>query len=129
MPAAVASATYDASNEVTTFGSVSETYDANGNLTSDGTDNYTWNARDQLAVITGGTTASFVYDGVGRRRSKTIAGRTSAFLYDQLNPVQELSGGIPTANLLTGLTVDEYFTRNDGQSSYFAADGLGSTIA
>jgi RHS repeat-associated protein len=109
---------------------VSFTYDANGNLTSDGVRSYTWNARDQLASLTGPVNGSFAYDGVGRRRSKTIGGTTTQFLYDGLNPVQELSGGSPVANLLTGLGIDEYFTRTDsaGVRNYLT-DALGSSVA
>ena len=77
-------------------------YDDNGNLTSDGVRTYTWNARNQLASLTGPVNGSFAYDGFGRRRSKTIGGTTTQFLYDGFNPVQELSSGTPTANLLTG---------------------------
>jgi hypothetical protein len=55
--------------------------------------------------------ASIQYDGVGRRRGKTVTGTTTNFLYDGLNLVQELtSGGSPTANLVTGLGIDETFT-------------------
>jgi RHS repeat-associated protein len=106
------------------------TYDSNGNLTSDGTRVYTWDARNQLSSLTGPVNASFAYDGVGRRRSKTVGGATTQFLYDGLTPVQELVSGTPTANLLTGLGIDEYFTRTDtgGVRDYFT-DALGSTIA
>jgi RHS repeat-associated protein len=47
-----------------------------------------------------------------------------------LNPVQELnsSNGV-VANLLTGLSIDEYFTRTaSGTTSTFLGDALGSTI-
>ena len=44
---------------------------------------------------------------------KTVNGTTTEFLYDGLNVVQELSGGTPTANLLTGLGIDDYFLRTD----------------
>jgi hypothetical protein len=44
---------------------------------------------------------------------KTINGTTTNFLYDVLNPVQEKNGGTVTANLLTGLSIDELFTRTD----------------
>jgi hypothetical protein len=62
--------------------------------------------------------------------SKTIGGTTTQFLYDRLNPVQELNGtGGVTANLLTGLRIDEYFTRTaSGSTSTLLADALGSTI-
>lgn len=41
------------------------TYDLNGNLTGDGTNTYTWDARGHLSALSGGVTASFVYDGFG----------------------------------------------------------------
>ena len=42
------------------------------------------------------------------------------FLYDGFNPVQELNGASPpsvTANLLTGLSMDAYFTRSDSSGT------------
>ena len=91
---------------------------------------YTWNARDQLASLTGPVNGSFAYDAVGRRRAKTIGGTTTQFLYDGLNPVQELASGTPTANLLTGLGIDEFFTRTDGAGvRNYLTDALGSSVA
>ena len=97
------------------------------------TNTYAWDARDHLSAISGAASASFVYDAFGRRMSKTIGGATTQFLYDGLNPAQELDGATPpnvTANLLTGLGVDEYFSRADsaGNVSSFLTDALGSTI-
>jgi len=130
LPAALTSATYDNANQIATFGGTTFAYDANGSLTSDGTRTYTWNARNQLASLTGPVNASFTYDGLARRRSKTIAGATTQFLYDGLNPVQELAGGTPTANLLTGLGIDEFFTRTDSIGTrHYSTDALGSTVA
>lgn len=126
-----ASTTYNADNEQSNFNGVSLTYDANGNLTGDGSNTYTWDARNHLTSINSGTTASFVYDAFGRRMKKTVSGTTTQFLYDGLNPVQELSGrGAVVANLLTGLRIDEYFTRTDSSNnvSAFLADALGSTV-
>jgi hypothetical protein len=61
--------------------------------------------------------------------SKTISGTTTQYLYDGLNPIQELNGtGGVVANLLTGLGVDEYFARTDTATSTFLSDALGSTI-
>jgi RHS repeat-associated protein len=52
------------------------------------------------------------------------------FLYDAQNPVQELQGGTPSANLLTGLGIDEDFNRMDSSGSMsFLTDSLGSTLA
>ncbi len=130
MPAPVASASYNANNQQVTWGGQTNTFDLNGNLTSDGTNTYTWDARDRLASISGGVTASFQYDPTGRRASKTIGSTTTQFLYDGPNPVQELSGGIVLANLLTGLGIDQYFTRTDGSGRRtLLADALGSVLA
>ena len=139
---------YNADNEPTKFNGVTQTgacpvrrrRNYNGNLTADGTSTYTWDARNQLGAIAGGASASFVgacpprkrRKAFGQRMGKTINGATTQFLYDGLNPVQELDGAAPpnvTANLLTGLGIDEYFTRSDaGGTMAFMADALGSTV-
>jgi len=130
LPAALGSASYDAANQIVQFGGVGFTYDANGSLTSDGTRTYTWNARNQLTSLAGPVTGAFVYDGFGRRRAKTVGGVATAFLYDGLNLVQELAGGLPAANLLTGLRIDEYLARTDASGARsFLTDALSSTMA
>jgi RHS repeat-associated protein len=130
LPPGLTSATYDDANQITTWGGTSFTYDSNGNLTSDGVRSYTWDERNQLASLTGPVSASFGYDGFGRRRAKTMGSTTTQFLHDGPNPVQELSGSSPTANLLTGLAIDEYFTRTDaaGVRNYLT-EALGGVIA
>jgi RHS repeat-associated protein len=130
LPQAVTTASYNTANQLISWAGSTLTYDANGNLTADGTNNYTWNARNDLVGISGGVTASFQYDAVGRRSRKTIAGGTTDFLYDGDNSVQELSAGTPTANLITGLPIDEFFTRTDAVGTRaLLIDGLGSTLA
>ncbi|MGH8619146.1 MAG: RHS repeat-associated core domain-containing protein, partial [Burkholderiales bacterium] len=118
LPNTVSSTTYNANNQLTNWGGVTYTYDLNGNLTGDGANAYTWNARDQLASIATGVTASFSYDGFGRRIAKTVSGTTTAFVYDGGNFVQEkdgTSGGASvTANLITGLSLDDTYLRSTG---------------
>jgi RHS repeat-associated protein len=130
LPTALASATYNAANQQTAFGGVTQTFDLNGNLTGDGTLTYTWDARNRLASLSGGATASFQYDSLGRRTSKTINNTQTGFLYDGLNPVQELDGTTPIANLLTALDIDENLTRTDTTvTRSYLADALGSIVA
>lgn len=77
-----------------------------------------------------GALATLSYDGLGRRLGKTVGAASMNFLYDGLNVVQELVGTAPTANLLTGLALDETFTRTDGSgTSTLLTDALGSTLA
>ena len=130
LPPAVSSASHNAANQQTAFGSQSLTYDLNGNLTSDGTNTYVWNGHNQLVSMTGpGLSASFQYDAFGNRISKTVNGSTITYLYDGANLVQEQSGGSPSANILAG-ALDEIFTRTDVAGAWSPlSDGLGSTLA
>jgi len=133
LPAAVSSAVYNANNQLTQWGSTPMTYDLNGSTLNDGMNAYTWDARNRLATINGDG-ASFAYDPLGRRVGKSILAVNGLsvntnFLYDGANPVQELNGTTPTANLLTG-GVDERFTRTDATGTYdYLTDALGSTVA
>ena len=71
--------------------------------------------------------ASFQYDATGRRRSKTVGGVSTSFLYDGDNVVQEQSSA--TANILSG-GLDEFFTRSDSSSTTsLITNAIGSTIA
>jgi RHS repeat-associated protein len=80
--------------------------------------------------MSGGTAAGFQYDAFGRRTSKTINSQSTQYLHDGANVVQELGGGVPTANMLNGLGVDERHTCNcNGGSSTLLTDGLGSALA
>jgi RHS repeat-associated protein len=129
MPQPIPSASYDQANQLLAWNELAPSYDSNGNMLNDGVHNYAWDARNHLSTIDSGSTGSFVYDPAGRRATKVISGTGTNFLYDQANPVQELSGTTPTANLLTG-GVDQYFTRTDSNGTAdFLTDALGSTAA
>jgi RHS repeat-associated protein len=132
LPAAMF-ATYDDANRRITQDGRTLTYDDNGNLTRDAAvpqNTYGWDARNQLDSISGGLSAGFTYDPFGRRTSRTVAGQTRGYVYDGHNVVQELTGGSPSANLLTGLALDETYVRAtpSGTANYLT-DALGSTIA
>jgi len=130
LPAAMTTATYNQANQLTSWNGTTITYDDNGNMLSDGVRTYVWDARNRLASISGPTSASFQYDAFGRRNSKTVAGVNTSFLYDGLNPVQELNGSTPVANLITGSSLDEFFQRTDsGGSRDLLTDALGTVIA
>jgi RHS repeat-associated protein len=137
LPEVISTTNYNAANRQLTFGNKTLTYDDNGNLTSiidtSGTTLYTWNARNQLTGISGpGVSTSFVYDGVWRREKKTINSNLTEFLFDGVNPVQETSGATILANMLSGLGIDEFFTRTDvgaGTISSFLPETLGSAVA
>jgi RHS repeat-associated protein len=133
--ATAASITLNANNQALTFAGTTLTYDLNGNLATAtdavGTATYTWDVRNRLTGLTApGFAASFAYDALGRRTGKTVQGVTTNFVYDGLNPVQEKNGAAVTANLLTGLGIDQVFTRTDGTGTReLFTEALGSTVA
>jgi len=132
LPTSVTGSTVDADNRLTAWSGTTPTYDANGSLLSQGGYSYVWNERNRLTQIlqNGSPIASFQYDAFGRRIGKLLNGTNSGLLYDGQQVVQELNGATPTANLLTGLSLDEYFQRTEGSvSSTYLQDALGSTIA
>src|SRR4029453_13580366 len=66
---------------------------------------------------------------LGKRTNRTTNSQIS-FVYDGLNPVQELNEGTISAMLLTALGVDEYFTRaGAGGVRHFFTYPLGCMVA
>lgn len=127
LPNPVSLARYDAANRLVQWGNQTLSYDANGNLLNDGANNYSWNARDQLASLSGGTSAYFAYDAMGRRQSRTVGGTGTSFLYSGVNLVNEQTA-LGSASYLTG-GIDETFSRTDsGGTQSYLTDALGSTV-
>lgn len=77
------SATYDAANQLTSWGVTSYSYDRNGNMVSRGGDSLTYDAANRW---TGGTLNSlslgFGYDARGQRVSRTRGASRTDFWYD-----------------------------------------------
>lgn len=75
-------------------------------------------------------TASFVYDALGRRVSKTINGQTTQYQYDGNDIVAEINNGAVSTTYLRGLNIDEPFVRRSGSGDeHYLSDALGSTLA
>ncbi|MFO0733729.1 MAG: hypothetical protein U0361_22780 [Nitrospiraceae bacterium] len=105
IPTAVSSNSYDAANQQTQFNGITQTFDSNGNLTNDGTNTYAWDARNRLTSISGGVSASFGYDGLNRRKIKTIGGVATGFWSDGNDVLAELSGTTPSTTYIRGLSL------------------------
>ncbi|MBI3595604.1 MAG: peptidoglycan DD-metalloendopeptidase family protein [Nitrospirae bacterium] len=128
LPQAVVAA-YNAANQMTHFNTDTLTYDANGNLTFDGTTNYTWDARNRLSQMSNANVlASFSYDALGRRVSKTINGVGTEYLYDGNDIVAEIQNNTAKATYLRGLNIDEPFLRSSAIAEYYHTDALGSVL-
>jgi RHS repeat-associated protein len=130
LPEPLAAGTYNAANQLVERGEEEFSYDADGSLLGDGANEYEWDARGQLVGIEGEVDASFTYDAFGRRTSKTLGETTTEMLYDGANIAQEYSGEELTASVLSGLQMDQLFSRTTsaGADSYLT-DRLGSVIA
>ncbi len=94
LPDLTANATDD-DNRLTSWNGTAITYAKNGTMLSDGSRTFTWDGRDRPVSISGGVTASFTYDALGRRAGKIISGTTTRrFLFDGLNLVQGVTRGM-----------------------------------
>lgn len=143
-PETAFTAAYDDANRLTSL-SLAATgrtfafeYDDNGNLlrkTEQGNaaniTTYRWDSRNRLTEISApGVSASFTYDALGRRLTRTVNGQTISFVYDGLQAVAELAQGSTAATLVTGLELDEALARvtQSGVLTHLT-DALGSVIA
>ena len=135
LPSAVPNSLYDVANHQLTFGTYNMLYDLDGNVTSiinaTTTNTLLWSARNQLTNMLGAVAATFAYDGVGRRISRTVSSTTEKYAYDGLDTVlQKDSGGSVAARYFRGLSIDEPWQRIDSTSTRdYMADALGSTVA
>ncbi len=95
-------------NQYTQVGSVTPGYDLNGNLTSDGTFAYQFDEENRLRQAVGnGQTVTYGYDPLGRRRSKSVNGTITYFVYDDQNELTELSAtGVRQRFYLNGKDAD-----------------------
>jgi RHS repeat-associated protein len=134
LPASIPTSNYDQANEQLAFGEQNRTFDPNGNLLtrtdSTGLTTYAWDTRNQLIGINGpSVTATFTYDALGRRLSKTVNGDQTYFQYDGLDTVRE-SGSPGEVSYLRTLSIDGVLSRSDASgTSVFLADILGSIVA
>lgn len=130
LPAAVSSATYNADNELTDWGSTALTYDDQGNLLTDGSTTFSWNPENELASVSGGSqNATYTYAPSGQRQSETVGSTTTSFLYDGMNVVQTDSSGTATANMLTAPRYGTFQVSNSAGTSSLLTDQQNSTIA
>ena len=124
--------TYDVNDHLST-----EQYDPNGNTTQSGSRTFSYDFENRLksmAMNNGPATVTIQYDGDGNRVAKTVAGVTTRYLVDDLNP----TGYPQVVDELVGTTVQRsysYGLQRISQSrpvngawtpSFYGYDGMGS---
>jgi YD repeat-containing protein len=134
-PAANDNLAYSANNlnQYTLVGAASLSYSTNGNLTGDGVNTYGYNSENRLISWSGNSrTASYAYDPLGRRASKTVDSVTTSYLADGDREIAEYDGsGTLLRRFVYGVNLDEpllQITRT-GTKFYYRADALGSIVA
>ncbi|MBI4354788.1 MAG: RHS repeat protein, partial [Candidatus Omnitrophica bacterium] len=119
-------------NQYDAVGATTLRHDTNGNVTFDGVNTYAYDSENRLIrVERPGLIATFTYDALGRRVSKTVNGVTIHFLYDgdQLIADYDASGKL-LARYVYGPGLDEPLVMlKAGKTYYFHPDPLGSIIA
>jgi RHS repeat-associated protein len=125
---------YNPSNELTATPSGSYTYDANGNTKTDASGkSYTWDFENRLTqvVVPSTGTVTFKYDPFGRRIQKSGPSGTVNYLYDGMNLIEELdtSGNVLARYTQSGLIDEPLAMLRSATTSYYQADGLGSSTS
>ncbi len=81
---------FNTKNQITNSGF---TYDAAGNQTAEPGKSYSYDAENRMISVNGGSTATYVYDGDGRRVKKVAGGATTLYFRDVAGlVVSELDG-------------------------------------
>ena len=143
---------YDAANRLTSAANngasaSAVTSDADGNtLTDTGERTMTWDSQNRMASCAfQGTTSTFTYGADGLRRSETVNGVTTYYVYDGQTLIREMHKNVQTgalystATYLTGPRGPEYrrddtATELDSQGRqvskcrWYVYDGLGSVV-
>ncbi len=138
LPQAVDDAQYNAANQLTHWAGRDLTYDLNGNLANDGVNQYGWNEQGLLSQMSGGVTALFSYDALGRRRDRTVNGHRmqTVWIGEELNfsiPDGDWSQRIRVFSPYPEIGVDELTYRRIGDDAsddrYVLRDGNNNVIA
>jgi RHS repeat-associated protein len=113
-------------NQYATVGGQSLSYDDNGNLSNYNGTTYTYDSMNRLTDVSGGVTAHFVYDGLGRQVGRSIGGVIRFSVWDGWNLFAEYqSGNVLNRRMVNGaggdLALDSY------NNLYFYANAQGST--
>jgi RHS repeat-associated protein len=119
---------YNADDEVNT-----ETYDQNGNTLTTSGKVFSYDSENHLTAMNGSAVA-LVYDGDGNRVAKTVAGVTTTYLVDDLNPtgyaqvVEELTAGAVTRQYTYGLQriSENQPIENVWAANFYGYDGGGN---
>lgn len=103
-------------------------YDANGNLLNDADHQYQYNLNNKLVGVDNNT-ASYAYDALSRRISKTTTSGTITYFYIGDQMVEEFNGKSLVASYVYGKNIDEALqTKRGNNVYYYHTNQLGSAM-
>ena len=121
--------THDAVHELTVRNGTPLHYDNKGNLTDNSNgQSYTWDVENRMQSATIAANpdpivATYAYDALGRRVSKTVAGLTTIFACDGIQEIAEYENGadptVPTREYVFGSYIDEPLMMVTGGAKYY----------
>jgi RHS repeat-associated protein len=122
------SGTFNADDEL-----ASESYDQNGNVTATGGKTFAYDSENRMVSMNSGA-VTLVYDGDGNRVAKTIAGVTTRYLVDDLNPtgygqvIEEVVGGAVQREYTYGLQriSENQVISGSWTTNFYGYDGMGT---
>lgn len=131
---------YNANNQITARPNITYSYDDNGNLTQKAdtgiSTNYQYDLKDRLIRVADQvdtTIATYQYDPLGRRISKSVAGVMTYFFYTREGLVAEVNstGAVQTSYGFSpdGLWgTNPLYQKQNGEYYYYHNDHLGTPI-
>jgi RHS repeat-associated protein len=124
--------THDFVHELTAINAAPLTYDLKGNLTQNSNaQTYTWDYENRMkSAVVGADTATYTYDSLGRRVSKTFQGATTVFVNDGIQEIAEYTSGTLAREYVFGPYSDEpLMMKSGGQSYYYQTNNQYSVAA
>ena len=121
-------------NQYSSIGGTTYYYDDNGNLTNDGTYKYFYDCENRLAEVKNQsetqTIATYEYNYLGQRVSKTVGSTTTAYCYSGNQVVAEYQNGVLARKFVYGTGIDEVICMITSSGTYYYHyDGLSSVVA
>ncbi len=121
-------------NEYSNVTGMTPGYDARGNMTSDGAKTYEYDWANRLVAVKtsdGIAIATYRYDALNRRVTKSYAGQTTAYIYNGGQVIEEYEDGQFQRSFVYGIYIDDPIMMEDnaGNRYYYLKDRQYSVTA
>ena len=124
--------TVTSDNEYNTIDSTVVSYDDRGNMTFDGTNDYTYDWANRLTQVSsdGAVLASYTYDALNRRVTRTVGTVVTTFVYDSQSVIEEYTASSLERIFIYADTLDDpVLVEVNGQDYYYLKDSQHSVKA